>query len=40
MVFKRQKVRADTNTEFPPRTQLQINIHEAHSSSRTVFTQE
>ena len=40
MVFTRQKSRADTNLESPPRTQPEINICEVRTSSRKVFTQE
>ena len=31
---------AGENTESPPRTQPEINIHEVRTPSRTVFTQE
>ena len=40
MVFTRQKSRAGANPEYPPRTQLWINIREVHTTSRKVFTQE
>ena len=38
MVFTRQKSRADADPDSPPRTQHEINIHEIHDPSRTVFT--
>ena len=40
MVFTRQTLRADANTEFLPRTQPEINICEVCTPSWTVFTQE
>ena len=40
MIFTRQKTRANKNPESPPRTQLETNIRELRTPSRTVFTQE
>ena len=40
MVYTRQKSRADSNPESPPRNQHEINIHEIRTHSRTVFTPE
>ena len=40
IAFTRQKSRADTNPESPPRTHLETNIRYVRTPSWTVFTQE